>query len=57
MLVIKHNPGIYVVEQSDHGDTWGAATVVNTFLDFFFFMRKEHECNLFIMAHTTVDDS
>lgn len=40
MLVIKHNPGIYVIEQSDSDDSWGAATVVNTFSDFL--MRKEY---------------
>ncbi|XP_020294315.1 tyrosine-protein kinase receptor torso-like isoform X2 [Pseudomyrmex gracilis] len=35
MLVIKHNPGIYVVEQKDPGDTWGAATVSNGELTIF----------------------
>ncbi|EZA58397.1 Fibroblast growth factor receptor [Ooceraea biroi] len=29
MLIIKHNPGIYVIEQGTNVDTWGAATVSN----------------------------
>jgi len=29
VLIIKHNPGIYVIEQSISPDTWGPAIVVN----------------------------
>lgn len=28
-LIIKHNPGIYIIEQSVSPDTWGSARVVN----------------------------
>jgi len=31
VLMIKHNPGIYVIEQATTPDTWGAARVVNNF--------------------------
>lgn len=31
-LIIKHTPGIYVIEQSVSVDTWGVTTVVNAFL-------------------------
>jgi len=31
VLIIKHNPAIYVIEQATGPDTWGAARVVSDF--------------------------
>lgn len=31
VLMIKHNPGIYVIEQDTTVDTWRTAKVVSTF--------------------------
>lgn len=33
-LIIKHTPGIYVIEQSVSADAWDVTIVVNVFCDY-----------------------